>query len=87
MPGYNRIWAKADKIDSDFNMIKDHVTLRREFGKYWIVIPTREEWEKIWPKQQRKEHIWFADGTCNQQRTGTELANTQTKKKYNGTPH
>ncbi len=36
--GHNRIWAKADKMDNKFNMIKDHVTLRRMFGKYRTVI-------------------------------------------------
>ncbi len=40
--GYNRIWTKADKVDSNFSMIKDHVTLLRTFGKYRIVIPTSE---------------------------------------------
>ncbi len=24
--GHNRIWAKADKVDTKFNMIKDHIT-------------------------------------------------------------
>ncbi len=33
---------KADKMDDKFSMIKDHVTLRRTFGKYQTVIPTRE---------------------------------------------
>ncbi len=41
--GHNRIWAKADKMDNKFSMIKDHVTLKRTFGKYRTVIPTREE--------------------------------------------
>ncbi len=40
--GHNRIWAKADKMDK-FSMIKDHITLRRTFGKHRTVIPTREE--------------------------------------------
>ncbi len=40
--GYNQIWAKAEKMD-EFSMIKDHITLRRTFGKQRIVIPTREE--------------------------------------------
>ncbi len=40
--GHNRIWAKADKMNSKFSMIKDYVTLRRMFGKYRTVIPTRE---------------------------------------------
>ncbi len=38
--GHNRIWAKADKVESKFSMIKD------TFDKHWIVIPTREEWWK-----------------------------------------
>ncbi len=41
--GHNRIWAKADKMDNKFSMIKDHVTLRRTFGKYRTVILTRKE--------------------------------------------
>ncbi len=40
--GHKRIWVKADKMDNKFSMIKDHVSLRRTFGKYWTVIPTRE---------------------------------------------
>ncbi len=36
--GHNRIWEKADKVDNKFGMIKDHVTLRRKFDKYWTVI-------------------------------------------------
>ncbi len=64
--GHNQIWAKADKVDSKFRMIKDHVTLWRTFSKYWIVIPTREEWGKNWPKQLKKGHVWFTDGACNQ---------------------
>ncbi len=43
--GYNQIRAKDDKVDNKFIMIKDHITLGRTFGKYQIVIPTREEWE------------------------------------------
>ncbi len=35
-------------------MIKDHVTLRRTFGKYRTVIMTREEWDKEWPNWLRK---------------------------------
>ncbi len=42
--GRNWIRAKADKVDSKFSTIKDHITLRRNFGKYRITIPTREEW-------------------------------------------
>ncbi len=45
--GYNRIWAKADKVDNKFSIIKDHVTLRRRFGKYKT--PTKEESEKTVP--------------------------------------
>ncbi len=40
---HNQIWAKADKMDNKFSIIKDHVTLRSTFDKYWSVIPTREE--------------------------------------------
>ncbi len=40
--GHNRIRAKADKVDSKFSMMTD-VTLRSTFGKYRIVVPTREE--------------------------------------------
>ncbi len=43
---HNRTWAKVDKVESKFSMIKDHVTMRRTSNKYWIVIPTRKEWEK-----------------------------------------
>ncbi len=41
--GHNRIWVKADKMDNKFSLIEDHITLRRSFVKYWIVILTREE--------------------------------------------
>ncbi len=44
--GHNRIWAKADKMDNKFNMIKDHIILRRTFGNYGTVVPTREDWGK-----------------------------------------
>ncbi len=44
--GHDQIWAKADKVSSKFSMIKHHVILRRNFSKYRIVIPTREEWGK-----------------------------------------
>ncbi len=47
--GHNRIWVKTDKMDNKFSMIKDHVSLRRTFGKYWTVILTREEWYKDGP--------------------------------------
>ncbi len=46
---HNRIWEKANKVDSTFSVIKDHVTLRRTFGKYRIVIPIKEEWGKTGP--------------------------------------
>ncbi len=35
--GHNWIWVKADKMDNKFSMIKDHVSLRRMFGKYQTV--------------------------------------------------
>ncbi len=63
---HNRIWTKADKVDSKFSMIKDNVTLRPTFNKYKIGIPTREEWGKNWSNQLRKGHVWFTDGACNQ---------------------
>ncbi len=47
--GHNWIWEKAEKVDSKFSMIKDHVTLDRTFSKYRMVILTREEWEKTGP--------------------------------------
>ncbi len=77
--GHNRIWAKVDKVDSKFSMIKDHETLRRSFGLNWIVIPAKEEWEKNWLKQLRKGHVWFKDGACNQQRTGARICKYQSK--------
>ncbi len=43
--GHNQSWKNADKMDNKFSTIKD-VTLRRMFGKYRTVIPTREEWDK-----------------------------------------
>ncbi len=46
-----------------------HATLRRTFGKYLTVIPTREEWDKDWPNWLRKEQVWFTDRACNQQGT------------------
>ncbi len=42
--GHNWIWTKADKVDSKFSMIKNQVTQRRNFGKYRIMILTRQEW-------------------------------------------
>ncbi len=47
--GHNQIWARADKVDSKFSMIKDHVSMWHTFGKYLIVIRIREEWGKNWP--------------------------------------
>ncbi len=44
--GHNQIWAKADKMDNKFKMIRDHVALKHMFRKYQTVIPTREEWNK-----------------------------------------
>ncbi len=63
---HNRFWAKADKVDRKFSMIKDHATLRSTFSKYRIVIPTREEWWKNWSNQPRKWYVWFTDRACNQ---------------------
>ncbi len=76
--GHNRIWTKVDKVGSKFSMIKDHITLRRTFGKYWIVIPTREEFLS-WVTQLRKEHVWFTDGACNQQGTSAGISKYQSK--------
>ncbi len=42
----NQIWAKADKTDDKFSMIKKRLTLKHKFGKYQTVIPTWEEWDK-----------------------------------------
>ncbi len=77
--GHNQIWAKADKMDNKFSMIKDYVTLRRMLGKYWTVIPTREEWYKYWPSWLRKGQVWFTDGACNQQGTGPGICKYQSK--------
>ncbi len=41
---HNWIRTKADKVDSKFSKIKYHVTLQCTFGKYQIVIATREQW-------------------------------------------
>ncbi len=70
---------KADKMDNNFSMIKDHVTLRRTFGKYRTVIPTMEEWYKDWPNWLRKRQVWFTDRTCNQQGTGAGIGKYQSK--------
>ncbi len=77
--GHNRIWAKADKVDSKFSVIKEHVTLRRTFGKYWIAISIRDEWVKNWPNQLRKGHVWFNDRASNQQGTGAWIWKYQSK--------
>ncbi len=55
--GRNRSWVKADKMDNKFSVIKDHISLRRMFGKYRTVIPTREEWYKDWPQRLRKGQV------------------------------
>ncbi len=55
------------------------VTLRRTFGKYRTVIPTREEWYKDWPNWLRKGQVWFRDGACNQQGTGAGVCKCQSK--------
>ncbi len=60
-------------------MIKDHVSLRRTFGKYRTVIPTREEWYKDWPQWLRKGRFWFTYGTCNQLGTGAGICKYQSK--------
>ncbi len=80
--GHNRIWVKADKMDNKFNMIKDHITLRRTCGNYRTVIPTREEWDKDWPNWLRKRQIWFTDGACDQQGTGTGICKYQSKTQW-----
>ncbi len=77
--GHNRIWAKADKVVNEFSMVKDHVTLRRTFGNYWIVIPTTEEWDKNWSNWLRRGQVWFTDGARNQQGTGTGICKYQSK--------
>ncbi len=66
-------------MDGKFGMIKDHVTLQRTFGKYWIVILTRDEWKKNWLNQLRKEHVWFTDEACNQQGTRAGICKYQNK--------
>ncbi len=55
---------------------QDHVFLRRTFGKYRTVIPTREERYKDWPQWLIKGQVWFTDGACNQ--LGTVCAGTKT---------
>ncbi len=75
--GHIRIWAKADKMDNNFSMIKYHITLRRTFGKYWTVIPTKEEWDKDWYNWLRKGQVWFTDGVCNQQGTWAGICKYQ----------
>ncbi len=60
-------------------MIKDHITLRRTFGKHRTVIPTKEEWDKDRPNWLRKEQVWFANGACNQQGIGAGICKYQSK--------
>ncbi len=81
--GHNWIWAKADKMDNNFSVIKDHITLRRTFGKHRTVILTREEWDKDWPEWLGKRQVWFTHEVCNQ--LSQEFENI--KAKYNGTSH
>ncbi len=66
-------------MDNEFSMIKDHLSLRRRFGKYRTVIPTREEWYKDWLKWLRKGQVWFRDGACNQLGTGAGICKYQSK--------
>ncbi len=77
--GHNRIWAKTDTVNSKVSMIKDHVTLRRTFGKYRIAISTREEWEKNGSKQLRKGHVWFTVGVHNKQGSEARVCKYQNK--------
>ncbi len=39
--GHNRSWAKTSKVDSRFNMIKDHITFRHISVKNQMVGSTR----------------------------------------------
>ncbi len=49
------IWKKAEKVDNKFEMTKDHIIPWYSLDKpYYVIIPTREEWEKDWPDQLRK---------------------------------
>ncbi len=82
--GHNRIWAKADKMNK-FNLTKDHITLRCTFGKHRTVILTREEWSKDWPNWLRKGQVWFTNGACYQQGTGTGVCKFQSR--THGTSH
>ncbi len=81
---HNRIGVKADKMDNKFNKIKENATLRRMFGKYRNMIPTREGWDKDWPN-------WLKGRSGSQMEPviskglGPELANI--KGKYNSTSH
>ncbi len=77
--GHNQICTKADKMGNRYSVIKDHVILRRTFGKYRTVIPTREEWDKVWPNWLRKGQVWFTDEACNQQGTGAGICKYQSK--------
>ncbi len=75
---HNQICEKAEKMDM-FSVIKDYITLRRIFGTYWTVMPTREVWNKDWPNWLRKGQVWFTDGACNQQGTGAGICKYQSK--------
>ncbi len=70
----SRIWWKADKMDNKFSVINDHVTLRCTFGKYLIMIPTGEEWDKDRLNRLRKGHAWFTD--ARKQNTVAHLTGT-----------
>ncbi len=57
-------------------------------GKMWQILvkiyapPLRVnywEWDKDWPNQLRKGHVWFTDGACNQQGTGAKICKYQSK--------
>ncbi len=69
-------------MDSKFKMTKDHITLLHTFGKYRIVIPTREKWGKNRLNQLRRGHVWFTDGACNQQGTGAGSWKYQSKQQW-----
>ncbi len=83
--GHNRIWAKADKVDSKFSMVKDHVILRCTFSKHRIVIPTREEWGKTGPINWGKGMSGLQMEPVISKRLWQEFENT--KAKYSGTLH
>ncbi len=58
---HNQIWTKADKVDSKFSMIKNHITLWRTFSKYSYNDTDYGRMWKKWPSQLRKGHVWFTD--------------------------